>query len=61
MIVGVSVLNKETTKNFTYLGAIETGSITILQKAMRHSSINVFTCSKGLEIAELKDEDMPMV
>jgi hypothetical protein len=44
-----------------YLGAIETGSITILQKVMRHSFINVLTCSKGLEIAELKEEDMPMI
>jgi hypothetical protein len=61
MIVGVFVLNKETAKNFMYLGSMETGSITILQKVMRHSSINVLTFSKGLEIAELKEEDMPMV
>jgi len=46
-------------------GAIEifkrTGSITKLQKAMGHSSINVsLTYLRGLEIAELKEEDMPM-
>ena len=49
-----------------HLGAIEifkrTGSITKLQKAMGHSSINVsLTYLRGLEIAELKEEDMPMV
>ena len=33
-----------------------------LQKAMGHSSINVsLTYLRGLEIAELKEEDMPMV
>jgi len=32
------------------------------QKAMGHSSINVsLTYLRGLEIAELKEEDMPMV
>ena len=41
---------------------IVTGSITKLQKAMGHSSINVsLTYLRGLEIAELKEEDMPMV
>jgi hypothetical protein len=44
------------------LGAIETGSIAKLQKAMGHSIINVsLTYLRGLEIAELSDEDMPMV
>ena len=39
-----------------------TGSITKLQKAMGHSSINVsLTYLRVLEIAELKEEDMPMV
>jgi len=39
-----------------------TGSLTKLQKAMGHSSINVsLTYLRGLEIAELKEEDMPMV
>jgi len=33
-----------------------------LQKAMGHSSINVsLNYLRGLEIAELKEEDMPMV
>ena len=41
--------------------SIYTGSITKLQKAMGHSSINVsLTYLRGLEIAELKEEDMPM-
>ena len=41
---------------------MNTGSITKLQKAMGHSSINVsLTYLRGLEIAELKEEDMPMV
>ena len=39
-----------------------TGSITKLQKAMGHSSINVsLTYLRGLEIPELKEEDIPMV
>ena len=39
-----------------------TGSITKLQKAMGHSSINVsLTYLRGLEIAELTEEDMPVV
>jgi integrase len=50
--------------SFRRSGAIEifkrTGSITKLQKAMGHSSINVsLTYLRGLEIAELKEEDMP--
>ena len=49
-----------------HLGAIEifkrTGSITKLQKAMGHSSINVsLTYLRGLEIAELTEEDMSMI
>jgi integrase len=52
--------------SFRHTGAIEifkrTGSITTLQKAMGHSSINVsLTYLRGLEVAELKEEDMPMV
>jgi integrase len=60
-------LNKtQTLYSFRHTGAIEifkrTGSITKLQKAMGHSSINVsLTYLRGLEIAELKEEDMPMV
>jgi integrase len=52
--------------SFRHTGAIEifkrTGSITTLQKAMGHSSLNVsLTYLRGLEVAELKEEDMPMV
>jgi len=52
--------------SFRHSGAIEifkrTGSITTLQKAMGHSSINVsLTYLRGLEVAELKEDDMPMV
>ena len=39
-----------------------TGSLSKLQKAMGHSSINVsLTYLRGLEIAELKEEDMPSI
>ena len=39
-----------------------TGSITKLQKAMGHSSINVsLTYLRGLEIPELNEEDMPII
>jgi integrase len=56
----------QTLYSFRHSGAIEifkrTGSITKLQKAMGHSSINVsLTYLRGLEIAELKEEDMPIV
>ena len=56
----------QTLYSFRHSGAIEifkrTGSITKLQKAMGHSSINVsLTYLRGFEIAELKEEDMPMV
>ena len=52
--------------SFRHSGAIEifkrTGSLTKLQKAMGHSSLNVsLTYLRGLEVAELKKEDMPMV
>ena len=40
----------------------KTKDITKLQKAMGHSSIRVsLTYLRGLEVAELKEEDMPMV
>jgi len=40
----------------------KTGALTKLQKAMGHSSINVsLTYLRGLEVAELTEEDMPMV
>jgi integrase len=52
--------------SFRHTGAIEifkrTGSITTLQKAMGHSSLNVsLTYLRGLEVAELKEEDMPVI
>ena len=52
--------------SFRHSGAIEifkrTGSLTKLQKAMGHSSLNVsLTYLRGLEVAELTEEDMPMV
>jgi len=55
-----------TIHSFRHSEAIEifkrTGSITKLQKAMGHSSINVsLTYLRGLEIPELKEEDMPMI
>ena len=62
-----SSINKDITLySFRHSGAIEifkrTSSLTKLQKAMGHSSINVsLTYLRGLEIAELKEEDMPMV
>ena len=56
----------QTLYSFRHTGAIEifkrTGSIHKLQRAMGHSSLNVsLTYLRGLEIAELKEEDMPMV
>jgi len=56
----------QTLYSFRHSGAIEifkrTGSLTKLQKAMGHSSINVsLTYLRGLEIAELKEEDMPLI
>ena len=56
----------QTLYSFRHSGAIEifkrTGSISKLQKAMGHSSINVsLTYLRGLDIAELKENDMPMI
>ena len=56
----------QTLYSFRHSGAIEifkrTGSITKLQKAMGHSSINVsLTYLRGLEIPELNEDDMPVV
>ena len=58
--------SRVTIYSFRHSGAIEifkrTGSITKLQKAMGHSSINVsLTYLRGLEVPELKEEDMPMI
>ena len=57
---------EQTLYSFRHTGAIEifkrTGSIHKLQRAMGHSSLNVsLTYLRGLEVAELKEEDMPMV
>ena len=51
---------------FRHTGAIEiykrTGSITKLQKAMGHSSINVsLTYLRGLEIPELTKDNVPVI
>ena len=56
----------QTLYSFRHSGAIEifkrTGSITKLQKAMGHSSINVsLTYLRGLEIPELNEDDMPII
>ena len=63
--------NKALDKNITlysfrHSGAIDlfkrTGSISKLQSAMGHSSMKVsLTYLRGLEVAELTEEDMPMV
>ena len=52
--------------SFRHSGAIEifnrTGSIAKLQKAMGHSSMTVsLTYLRGLDVAELKEEDMPFI
>jgi integrase len=56
----------QTLYSFRHSGAIEifkrTGSLTKLQKAMGHSSVNVsLTYLRGLEVADLNEEDMPMI
>ena len=56
----------QTLYSFRHSGAIEifkrTSSLHKLQRAMGHSSLNVsLTYLRGLEVAELKEEDMPMV
>jgi integrase len=56
----------QTLYSFRHSGAIEvskrTASITKLQKAMGHSTINVsLTYLGGLEITELTKEDMPLL
>ena len=54
----------QTLYSFGYTGAIDifkrTDTITKLQRAMGHSPINVsLTYLRGLEVGELKEEDMP--
>jgi len=56
----------QTLYSFRHSGAIEifkrTGSLTKLQRAMGHSSLQVsLTYLRGLEVTELKEEDMPIV
>jgi hypothetical protein len=39
-----------------------TGSLSKLQRAMGHSSLAIsLTYLRGLEVSELKEEDMPMI
>ena len=52
--------------SFRHSGAIEifkrTGSLTKLQRAMGHSSLQVsLTYLRGLEVTELTEEDMPYI
>ena len=56
----------QTLYSFRHSGAIEiyerTGSLVKLQKVMGHSSLNVsLTYLRGLEVAELTEDDMPKV
>ena len=56
----------QTLYSFRHSGDIDifkrTGSLTKLQKVMGHSSVNVsLTYLRGLEIAELMEEDMPAI
>jgi integrase len=56
----------QTLYSFRHSGAIEiykrTGSLVKLQKVMGHSRLNVsLTYLRGLEVAELTEEDMPKV
>ena len=60
------VKSSVTIYSFRHTGAIEifkrTGSITKLQKAMGHSSINVsLTYLRGLEVPELTEDEIPMI
>ena len=65
-ILDFTFLLNITIYSFRHSGAIEifkrTGSLTKLQRAMGHSSLQVsLTYLRGLEVTELKEEDMPMV
>ena len=62
----LSVEKGITLYSFRHTGAIEiykrTGSLSKLQKAMGHSSLKVsLTYLRGLEVEDLKEEDMPMI
>ena len=61
-----SIEEMQTLYSFRHSGAIDifkrTGSITKLQKAMGHSSINVsLTYLRGLEVSDLEECDMPIL
>ena len=61
-----SVVRDITLYSFRHTGAIEiykrTGSLNKLQKAMGHSSLKIsLTYLRGLEVEDLKEEDMPMI
>ncbi len=56
------ILVTKTSSSKSIKKIIRTVSLHKLQRAMGHSSLNVsLTYLRGLEIAELKEEDMPMV
>ena len=62
----ITLQQDQTLYSFRHSGAIEifkrTGSLTKLQKAMGHSTVNVsLTYLRGLEISELNEDDMPMI
>jgi integrase len=62
----LTLKHDQTLYSFRHSGAIEifkrTGSLTKLQKAMGHSSVNVsLTYLRGLEVADLNEDDMPMI
>lgn len=62
----ISLKEGQTLYSFRHSGAIEilkrTGSITKVQSAIGHSSINVsLTYLRGLEMVELREEDMPLI
>jgi hypothetical protein len=63
----LNCLNKEqTVYSFSHIDAIgifkRIGLLAKLQKVMRHSTINIdLTYLRGLEVAQLTENDMPMV
>jgi integrase len=61
-----TIEEEQTLYSFRHSGAIDifkrTGSLTKLQKAMGHSTLNVsLTYLRGLEVADLIEADMPMI
>ena len=63
---GFFLCQQRTLYSFRHTGAVKvyekTGSLTILQQVMGHADLKTsLTYLRGLEIAELKEEDMPMV